>query len=256
MTPELTIWALTLLLVLLRLAGIFLLAPIFSHAAVPIKLRLLIAMVIALAVTARMGQPLPLPTDTAQLLAVAAGELLIGAAIGYAARLIFVGVEIGAFHVSQQMGLALGEVFNPFAGETSGVIRGVFGILAVALFLLIGGHRAFLDAVLTTFRLLPAGSGIDDGAVLKMVVAAIGASFVLALKVAAPVLVTMLLATVAMGMIQKTLPQSNILSTHLPVRVMIGLVVLAASLVVLEGLLAESTDMMIRRIGSFVELSG
>lgn len=231
------VWAPTLMLVAVRLGGIFMVAPVFSHSSVPVKLRLLGAMVISLAVVARMVHPAPVPSGAADLLLTAAGELLIGAGIGYAARLVFVAVELGAFHVAQQMGLALGEVFNPQARESHGAVRSLFTMFTIAIFLLIGGHRALIVAVTRTFQIVPPVPGITAGTLLGTIVTLLGASFALALKIAAPVLITMLLATVAMGMLQKTLPQCNLLTTHLPIRAMLGVVMLAAAIGVIAPLL-------------------
>ena len=73
-------------------------------------------------------------------------------------------------------------------------------------------------------------------------------SFALALKAAAPVLVAMLLATVAMGMLQKTLPQCNLLSTYLPVRALLGMVALAGSIVLIRPLLKIAVEELLERI--------
>ena len=87
------------------------------------------------------------------------------------------------------------------------------------------------------------------------VVGLLGASFALALKVAAPVLVAMLLATVAMGMLQKTMPQCNLLSTHLPIHTLVGLTVLAASLGVLLPLMQQAIDVLTNGIAAFAQAS-
>jgi len=243
-----TIWIPTLLLVAARLLGLVLTAPPLANASVPLKLRAAAAMVISLAVVARMAAPVRLPASAGEFLLAGATELLIGAAMGYAARLIFVGLQLGAFHASQQMGLSLAEVFDPLTSEASGVIRSAFGILAIAIFLSIGGLRSLIGAALRTFQTLPPATGISGAAMLNMAVALLTASFTLAIKVACPLLIAMLLATVAMGLLQKTLPQCNLFSTHLPIRALVGLVVLAASIGILRPLLEASVDFLVDRI--------
>ena len=76
----------------------------------------------------------------------------------------------------------------------------------------------------------------------------LGASFVLALKVAAPVLIAMLVAMVALGMLHRTMPQCNLLSMGLPVRAMLGLLVVACSLGVLAPLVEAATARLSRNI--------
>jgi len=249
----LTTWLATLAMVMLRLGGAALLAPAAATAAVPVKLRFALVAVISLAVVARAGEPAPLPDSLAALLAAAAGEVLIGGVIGLAAGALLAGVQLGAWHVSQQMGLTLGEVFNPAARHLGGGLQAMFALLTIVIFLATGAHRALLEAVLRTFETIPPASAASTGMPLGMAVAVLASSFALALQVAAPVLATMLLAAVAMGMLQKTLPQCNLLTTYLPVRVMLGVLVLAASLGMLQPLLARAAVELATRAG---ELAG
>lgn len=248
----LTIWMPTLALVVIRLGGVALLAPT-GGANLPLKLRIAFVLAASLAVLSRLAVPAAVPADLAGMLAAAAGELLIGAVIGLAARTLFAGVQLGAWHVSQQMGLSLGEVFDPQAEELGHAAQALFGLLAIVIFLAIGGHRAFITAVLATFDAIPPASPIAIDAPLGMIAAVLTSSFALALQVAAPVLVTMLLAAVALGLVQKTLPQCNLLTTHLPVRAMLGLLVLAASLGVLQPLMTGAATELAARAG---ELAG
>jgi len=244
MDPEaMTIWLPTLVLVVARLAGLFLVAPGFSHSAVPIRLRYFLSVATALAVLGRIAQPVALPTNWLDAVGGVACEAAVGAAIGYAARLVLAGVQLGALQIGQQMGVALGAVLDPTSGEPSGVVRRMFQILAVVIFLAIGGHRMLVASVLKTFQVVPLAGFAPGEAMLDMAVALLGASFVLALKVAAPVLVALLGATVAMAMIQRTVPQCNILSVGFPMRVLLGLLVLALSL----GALGELIEVLLTR---------
>ncbi|MCK4602241.1 MAG: flagellar biosynthetic protein FliR, partial [Phycisphaerae bacterium] len=114
--------------------------------------------------------------------------------------------------------------------------------LAIVIFLAIGGHRVLIAAVLKTFDTVPVMSLSAGGAILKMIVALLGTSFALALKVAAPAIVALLLATVAMGLLQKTMPQFNLFSTGLPIRALLGLLALAAALAYLPALLGAAWE--------------
>ncbi len=241
LTPYI-LWAPTLLMAAARVAGIFLIAPVFAHPAVPVKLRVLAGIVIALAAVGAMGrfaEPAALPATWADLAAALASELAVGAMIGFAARLVFVGIEYGALHVGQQMGLGLAELFSP-GQETGGPVRRLFVLTAVVIFLAIGGHRDLAAGVLGSFKTVPLASFAAGEGLPAAVAGLLHASFVVALKVAAPVLVAMLLATVAMGLLQKTLPQCNILSTGLPLRAMLGLAALAVALAALPWLVATA----------------
>ncbi len=246
------VWAPTLLLVIVRAVGIFMVAPVFGNAAVPIRLRVAMSIVVAVAVVGRLAQPVAMPAGVADLLLGAGCELLIGLLIGYAARLVFVGVEIGALYIGQQMGIGLGEVFDPFQAE-GGAVRKLFQMLAIVIFLAIGGHRELIGSLMRTFDNVPLAGFSPTPKVLNLAVTLLGESFLLALKVAAPVLVAMLLATAALGLLQRTLPQCNVFSTGLPVRTMLALAVLAASLAVLVPLLEGTWSVVAGQIETLTQ---
>jgi flagellar biosynthetic protein FliR len=223
------------LLALARASGFFAIAPIYSEQAVPRRLRYFLGVVVALAVAGRMA-PMAAPASLLGFAGILLVEAMIGAGIGYAAKLIFAGVEMGASYVGQQMGVSLVAAYDP-SGETgSEAVSTLFRLTAIVIFLAIGGHRQLIGAMLTTFQLVPPALAGHEQTLVATVVSLLAGSFFLALKVAAPVLIALLLATAALGMLQKSIPQVNILSTTMPVRVLLGLVVLAGSLAILGPL--------------------
>jgi len=241
---------LTLALATARLIGMFVFSPVFGETVLPAKLRAMIALVLALGLWGMIAQPAALPQTGLAMILALSGELLIGLAIGYAARLIFVGVELGAFHISQQMGLSLGEVFNPMTDETSEAVRDLFRILALVIFLAVGGHRLLLGALADSFANVPIMGFLNPQVMIASLAGLLGSVFLLAIKVAAPVLAAMLLAGLAIGFIQRTIPQINILSTGMPVRVMLGLVLIVSVLAVgiMPNLIGWASDELGRQL--------
>lgn len=236
-----TISATILFLVALRLAGLCLVAPVLSHWAVPVRLRLMAAIAMSLAVVSSLVTPPALPLTPGTLLAAGVMELLIGAAIGYAARLVFVGIEMAAGYIGQQMGVGLVEALNPLGEESEGgSVRSLMGMLAIVIFLAIGGHRAMISALLDSFQAAPIASLSDARPMLTLLTGLLASSFELALRVAGPALVTLLLATVATGLLQRSALSLNLLSVGLPVQAMLGLLALAGAMAVLGGLVESA----------------
>ena len=257
---ELAAYILNLPLLLLasaRLTGMMLVAPAFGHAAVPMRLRLFAAITMALGVAASRPGVDALPATQAAWALAVAGEVLVGLAIGYIGKLVFVGVHMGAFHVGQQMGVSLAEVFNPSgADEGFDSLGRLFGLLAIVLFLTLGGHRVLIRAVLDSFDVLPPTALARPGLLLPAIVAMLAAGFEMALKVAGPVLAALLLATAALGLLQRMVPQLNILTIGLPIRVVLVLLVLAATLGVMlpimgqyVGVMSEQLTLLLQRTG-------
>jgi len=251
-TTTAEIWAPTLALVIARVAGMFAVAPVFAHPAVPVRLRVGMAVVVSLAVGASLAAPVAVPRSAAGLAIALASQAAIGAVIGYAARLLFVGLELGALHIGRQMGLGLADMFNPSGGGPTGSPAGLLRLLAVVMFLAIGGHRDLIASLLRSFRSIPLRGFAGPGAMLSLVVGLLDASFEVALKLAAPVLIAMLLATVAMAFLQKTMPQCNILSTNLPIRAMAGMLILACCLAVMMSVVESGWTRTAEQIGIFI----
>jgi len=242
--------ALLLLLVIARAGGIFLFAPVFSERVVPVRLRAALAVTVGFALVSRVAQPAAIPTDALGLALGVAGELAVGAALGYAARLVIVGIELGALHAGRQMGIGLAEAFNPGGSDASGSVQRLMRLFAIVVFLAIGGHRAVLSALVETFGSVPVLSFAPSMSLLDAVVSLLGASFELAVKVAAPVVVALVLAAMAMGLLQRTMPQLNAFSVGFGVRTMVGLALLAASLVVVVPLVGSAWPAMLRTIST------
>lgn len=245
-------FALGLLMAGMRLAGMMMVAPVFAHAAVPVRLRVAMAIVMAAAVVTQIAPAqsvvLEQSLTLAGLIAGAAMEFAVGLAVGYAASLLFAGVEMAAGYVAQQVGIGLIEALNPTAEQEASSIRHLYMLLAVVIFVGIGGHRDLVAGLLGTFDAAPVLTGEGSRSVLAMVTSLLMASFTLALKLAWPVLVTAILLTVALGVIQRTAPQLNILSAGLPAQVMLGLVVLAVAIGLLGRMVNSAWDVFAREI--------
>ncbi len=227
-----TTWTLALLPAAARAIGLLMVAPVFSHKVVPIRMRVFLGLVMGLAVAARAGASMS-PSGPVELALILAMEVLVGVAIGYAAQLVFVGVQIGALHVGRQMGIDLGGAFDPSNSDASSPVVRLFGMLMIVIFISIGGCEDMISAMMRSFQVAPPATLAAPTQLLNSVVMLLTVSFDVALRVAAPVLVAMLLATAAMGMLQRAVPQCNILSTGLPIRAMLGLIVLAVALAAL-----------------------
>ncbi len=240
----------TIFLATLRVLGIFLAAPVLSHWAMPVRLRVALSLVIAVAVMPTLPAA-AVPAGSIELLLAGAVELGIGAVIGFAARLVFVGIEMAASYVGQQMGLSLIEALNPTVDEEGGATVRLYEMLALVIFLGIGGHQTLISALLGSFQSAPLMSFGEPAAVLKLVTGLLAASFALALKTALPVVLTLILATVAMGLLQRSIPQLNIFSAGLPMTVLLGLLTLAAAVAVLGHAVSTGWAMTMQQIGSW-----
>lgn len=220
-------------LVLVRVTGLLLTAPILGSEVVPVRIRAGFAAVVAILVFPLVAPTLPAEVSLGAVLAGLPGELLIGLTMGLALGLVFVGVQIAGMVVGQQAGMALGEVYNPVMDSDSSVLGQTFFLTALAIFVLVGGHRELMRALLDTYATIPVLSYRIQPATLELVTDVLTGAYALGLRMAAPVLMSLLIATLVTGFLSRTMPQLNILSIGFPIRALISLglcgFVLAAS---------------------------
>lgn len=217
------------LLVLGRIAGLVLAAPMFGHLMVPLRIRAGFAMVLALALASVVPVPV-LPRDVVQLAGAMAGETLIGATIGFLAQLIFAGVQLGGQMAGMQIGFGMANIVDPGGQHQTTVVAEWESLFALLVFLALDVHHLLIGALLDSFRVAPAGVSLLGSAALHGVVAQAAEIFVIGVRVAAPVLIVLLLANGALGVLARTIPQLNVFVVGFPVNVGAGLIVMGASL--------------------------
>jgi flagellar biosynthetic protein FliR len=219
----------TFVLVFFRVAGLMLSAPLFGSAKIPRRVKVLLAIVLAVGLAPSVAAP-ALP-DSAWLLATAiGGELIFGLAMGMALSFTFIACNWAGEIIGQQMGINLGEVFDPQFGKQGSIIGDLYFMLALVVFLVLNGHHAMLKGIHASFQSLPLlGVGMNRN-VLGLLLELLTAATVLAMQLAAPMLLTMLVVDLGLGFIGKTMPQVNVISAGISMKTAIGVGVILAGL--------------------------
>lgn len=199
-------------LVLTRVSGLVMTAPIYGSQEVPMRIRALLAFSLAVLIAPlHMGAQVTWPDNVPQYLALILGEVLIGMVLGIGILVLFSGVQLAGQLISQTSGMALGEVFNPGLDSEIPLFSQLLHLFALAVFVLIGGHRLVMEGLLGTFVTLPLGSGVPTSIVHSLTTLMMH-SFDLAVRAAAPATAALLLATLVLGLISRTLPQLNVMA--------------------------------------------
>ena len=252
------------LLVLFRLAGIFAFTPLYSARTIPVVVKVLLALGLSFCVfplllstgktsSVVVGPILDSGLSLGTVAPAVASELLVGSVIGFCATLPLIGMQLGGRVASQQMGLGLAEVFSP-GEEQSGITSRFFYLLGLALFMILGGHRALLLVLVGSFNHVPLGGSIVGGDMLRLLIGLLESAYDLALHVAAPLLCLIFLETVAMGFIMRTVPQLNILSIGFAVRILLGASTLLGAVGVLSVAFMDTMQHTLHRLALFFGL--
>lgn len=213
-----------------RLTALFVVAPVFGQAVVPLRMRIALALVIAFAVEPRLAPPSELLAGGAQRLAFTVlGEALFGLVLGFTTRLVFAGFTLFGEFVSIQGGIGAITTIDPQSGASSGAIPLLCDLLAVAVYLALDGHHALIRASVTSFSTLPIGSGGIGAETLGMIPGLASTVFDLAVRLAAPVTVAMLVSNTALGILGRVVPQLNLMLVQLPAQIALTLFLLGVA---------------------------
>jgi flagellar biosynthetic protein FliR len=218
-------------LVLFRIAGFMLFAPLFGSARIPKRAKTLIAVILAMGMTSAIRIPANLPLSTLGTAMAIGGEIFFGFAMGMILSFVFIAAQWAGEMIGQQLGFNIAETFDPQFGQSSSLIGDLYYMLTLVIFLSIGGHRQMVRGIRDSFDTLPLLSVGINQPVLDLVIQMLETATMLAARLAAPVLMTMLIVDMTLGFLGKTMPQMNVMTMGLSIKAMVGLVVLIIGLV-------------------------
>lgn len=229
-------------LVVFRLAGMMLFAPLFGSARIPRRVKGMLVLVLAMAMTRSLTAHVSLPATPWGLALAIAGEMAFGFAMGMVMSFVFIAAQWAGEIIGQQMGLNIGEVVDPQFGAQNTIIGDFYFMLTLVVFLVVGGHRAMLQGVRASFDLLPLMALGMDRPLLDLLMGFLQGATVLAIQLAAPMLVTMLVVDLVIGVIGKTVPQLNVMALGLSLRTVVGMMVVIVSLTLSVRVMRESVQ--------------
>ncbi len=215
---------LLLLLVFVRIGGVFVAAPFFSLPNIPVRLKVLLALLLAFTVTFTLPPTLPPHAHQAVgFFVYLVVEALTGLLLGFAAQFIFFAVQFAGEVIGFQIGLSLAQVYNPIDGTPSNPLGRLLSMTLLLVFVLVDGHHYVLEALAASFEVVPpAGARLAHGGLLLQ--EWMRDFFVTALRLAAPFMITIFLVDTALGVFSRVVPQADLFTLSLPLKLMAGLV--------------------------------
>lgn len=213
------------LLLFMRMMGMFATAPIWSNRLVPVQMRVALAAGTAVVVSPLFSAP-PMPDTLVGLIPLVLKELLVGMVIGFVAALAFAALQFAGQLMDINLGLSMINVLDPMTNTQMPVLGNFLYILALLVFFAINGHHALLRAVMDSYALVPVGTAVLSAELSRTLVEIAGGLFVVGFKIAAPVLAAVFLATVALGVLNRAVPQMNVFVVGMPVQFAVGIFIL------------------------------
>lgn len=223
------------LLVLSRVSPLFLLAPPFNSTMVPMRARAIIATGIAIGISPLALHGQHIPSDAMQITELALKEIIIGLSFAMAIACLFAAVDTAGSLIDSQIGLSYGSLINPVDNTQSGSISQLYSMVGILVFIAIDGESWVIRGLAKTYEMVPMLALPSLSKLTASVVSAFTGIFGAALEVAAPVLLALILTDVAFGVVSRVVPQLNIFAVGFPVKIIVGLLVVAAALPFMGG---------------------
>jgi flagellar biosynthetic protein FliR len=213
-----------------RLIGLVALAPGFAGDSVPPLVRVVLAFGLALAMGALMACPDPaiLKLSAGGYLLLLCSELALGAVVGFCLSCLLEAARFAGELVDLQIGFRAGELYDPLAGGNSSILGRVWYMAALLFFFQVDGHHWLIGGLARSYAVCPVGELVFQRQLGLLAGEMLLSSFALALKLAAPVVASLILADVTLGLVSRGMPQMNILLVGMPAKIIVGLVALAA----------------------------
>ncbi len=224
-------------LVLARPTTLIMTAPVFGGAFAPSQVRIGISLTLAIILLPVV--PVPSVVTLAGLVVILAREIAIGLAMSMALRALMAGAELGGSITGNQLMLSYGSTIDPQGGVRNTVLASLYGNLALLTFFAINGHHALLRGLTNSYQALPIGGASIDDSLVRGVMQMLGVVFVFGLRLAAPIIVVMLVVELGTALISRAAPAINLQVIGTPVRILVGLLAVAAVVGLIPGLSAR-----------------
>jgi flagellar biosynthesis protein FliR len=249
LTGLLTQPLITFVLVLARIGALMLTAPLFGHSALPRRIRGLLAISLSvLVLPMQLGLPPVGVRDLLDLLRLVAGEMLLGLLLGMGVRLLFTAVQLTGQLISQLSGMSLADVFSPGFEADVPIFSQLLFYLTLAVMVCLGGHRMIVEALLDTYVLLPPGQAVLSGDFVDVSSTILTQSLALGIRAGAPIMTALLLSTLVLGLVTRTLPQINIIAIGFNLNALLTLAGLFLTIGTIAWTLQEQTEQTLQLI--------
>ncbi|WP_313891252.1 flagellar biosynthetic protein FliR [Psychrobacillus sp.] len=240
--PKLTV----LLLVIARVSAFFVILPLFSHRTIPASHRVSFAVIISWMMYYTMDvEPFEVNGDYILLIM---KEVIVGLFIGLLAYIIMSAIQIAGGFIDFQMGFAIANVIDPQTGAQSPLVGQFLNTMALLLLLALNGHHLLLDGIFYSYQFIPlelAWPPFGEEHFIEFIMKTFAGVFAVAFQMSIPIVATLFLVDIALGITARTVPQLNIFVVGFPIKIGVSFLVLVVMMGVLMAVIQDLFQIMI-----------
>ncbi len=235
------------LLIFVRVSGIFVFSPLFSSQNVPNSLKLGFSFFLSILLTTTLNIDYLSSLETNYVILIIK-ELMIGLIIGYVSYAFFSAFYVLGQIVDMEIGFGMVNVIDPQNKIQVPVMGNFYYIFAFLIFLIVNGHHIVIKALIDSYELVPIGRFYFNESITYKMIEILGKTFSIGFRISSPIVVIMLLIDILLGVLSRTIPQMNVFVVGMPLKIIVGLLIIAVSIPVFYGLSGKVFDEMIEDI--------
>jgi flagellar biosynthesis protein FliR len=231
--PQLGVWA----MILLRMQGLSWTAPCWVVPGLDWRFRITLGLMLGVILIPIVAPWAEWPSTASGVTWAVISELLVGSVLGWSASLVIAGARQAGELVAGQAGLAAISWFDPETGDSLTPLGQLYGLLALATFLLLDGPLALIDAMVEGFRTMPAGHALPIADIANRLFEHVAQALELALRASAPVALALVLVGLVLAWLARTAASVPFAALSLPIRAMVGILLTALGVATLAATL-------------------
>ncbi len=244
------------LFLLTRCSGLFVMTPFLGSLNVPIQVRVILSFGLSFLFSLSLLPHLQTPPTLPSLLIGLGGELIIGMVIGFAAHLLFAGLQYAGQVIGFQVGLSFVNTIDPQSSSRSTILSVYQNYLGLMVFLGFNAHHWLIGSIAGSLEAVPPYSLHFTGPLIAKIADLTGKLFVIGFQVSAPVVGLLLLMDALLGIVGRSAPQIHILVIGFPLKVLVGLSGLGLALYFFPAAMRGFSTHLFRDLSSLVHLMG
>ncbi|TWD85723.1 flagellar biosynthetic protein FliR [Variovorax beijingensis] len=226
--PEIgTAWLAFVGLLALRIAATFALTPVFYAVPLPVSVRMLLVVCLSVALASGLSAPASIWTGWDSFIFAAVAEFALGATLGLGILLAFGAFSVAGQLLDVQLGFGIAQIIDPVTARPAPILTSAFQYLAVLVFFLLNGHHALLRGIRYSVDRFPVGAPWSLMQAMEPLLKQATGLLSLGFALAAPVVFCILLVEFVLGVVGRNLPQMNMFTMGIPVKIVVGLVALS-----------------------------
>jgi flagellar biosynthetic protein FliR len=237
-----------ILLATVRVSAWLLIAPPFNHRALPKMVKIAIALALAMAIGPGLAHQAP-PAELLPILTSVLFQVVVGVSLGFLAQLLFSSIQAAGELIDLASGFTLASLYDPVTNVSVSMFGRVYQVVAVTLLFALNGHLFLLRGFMASYDVFPMNP-VSISALARTVTSNVGVFFVAALEIAAPVLVVLFLADLALGLVSRAVPSLNVFVMSFPIKILLTLSLTSVAVALLPGTVSSILDHIIAVFGS------